>query len=164
MSIEKVKAYFERIGEGGRILEFEASTATVAQAAAAVGCEPGRIAKTMSFLVDGNPVLILYAGDVRVDNKKFKRTFHKKGRMIPVEEVEAYIGHEPGGVCPFAVKEGVPVYLDVSLKRYDTVYPAAGNGHSAVRTTPEELYIGERRRLGGYGESIVNERRREEDE
>ena len=141
MSIEKVKAYFERIGEGGRILEFEASTATVAQAAAAVGCEPGRIAKTMSFLVDGNPVLILYAGDVRVDNKKFKRTFHKKGRMIPVEEVEAYIGHEPGGVCPFAVKEGVPVYLDVSLKRYDTVYPAAGNGHSTVRTTPEELYI-----------------------
>ncbi len=141
MSIEKVKAYFERIGEGGRILEFEASTATVAQAAAAVGCEPGRIAKTMSFLVDGNPVLILYAGDVRVDNKKFKRTFHKKGRMIPVEEVEAYIGHEPGGVCPFAVKEGVPVYLDVSLKRYDMVYPAAGNGHSAVRTTPEELYI-----------------------
>ena len=141
MSIEKVKAYFERIGEGGRILEFEASTATVAQAAAAVGCEPGRIAKTMSFLVDGNPVLILYASDVRVDNKKFKRTFHKKGRMIPVEEVEAYIGHEPGGVCPFAVKEGVPVYLDVSLKRYDTVYPAAGNGHSAVRTTPEELYI-----------------------
>ena len=141
MSIEKVKAYFERIGEGGRILEFEASTATVAQAAAAVGCEPGRIAKTMSFLVDGNPVLILYAGDVRVDNKKFKRTFHKKGRMIPVEEVEAYIGHEPGGVCPFAVKEGVPVYLDVSLKKYDTVYPATGNGHSAVRTTPEELYI-----------------------
>ena len=141
MSIEKVKAYFERIGEGGRILEFEASTATVAQAAAAVGCEPGRIAKTMSFLVDGNPVLILYAGDVRVDNKKFKRTFHKKGRMIPVEEVEAYIGHEPGGVCPFAVKEGVPVYLDVSLKKYDTVYPATGNGRSAVRTTPEELYI-----------------------
>ena len=164
MSIEKVKAYFERIGEGGRILEFEASTATVAQAAAAVGCEPGRIAKTMSFLVDGNPVLILYAGDVRVDNKKFKRTFHKKGRMIPVEEVEAYIGHEPGGVCPFAVKEGVPVYLDVSLKntirsirRRETVTaPYARLRKSCIYwRTPS---------LGWIRRKYMNERRREEDE
>ena len=139
MSIEKVKAYFASIGESDRIIEPEASTATVELAAQALGCEPGRIAKTLSFLVDGKPLLVLLAGDVRIDNHKFKQTFHKKGRMIPFDKVESYIGHAPGGVCPFAVREGVPVYLDTSLKAYDIVYPAAGNDHSAVRTTPDEL-------------------------
>ena len=94
----------------------------------------------MSFLVDGSPVLVVLAGDVRVDNHKFKQAFHKKGRMIPFAEVEGYIGHAPGGVCPFAIKEGVPVYLDISLKRFATVYPAAGDDHSAVRVTPDELF------------------------
>ena len=102
--------------------------------------EPGHIAKTMSFLVDGAPLLVILAGDVRVDNHRFKEAFHKKGRMIPFDQVESFIGHAPGGVCPFAIKEGVPVYLDVSLHRFETVYPAACDDHSAVRLTPEELF------------------------
>lgn len=139
MSIEKVKAFLQDKGLLDRVIEFEDSTATVELAAAALGVEPGCIAKSMSFLVDGAPLLVLLAGDVRVDNHKFKAAFHKKGRMIPFDEVEAYIGHAPGGVCPFAVKPGVPVYLDVSLQRFPVVYPAAGNAHSAVRVTPAEL-------------------------
>ncbi|MBQ1622660.1 MAG: YbaK/EbsC family protein, partial [Selenomonas sp.] len=123
-----------------RILEFAQSTATVELAAAAVGCEPGMIAKSMTFLVDGAPLLVVLAGDVRVDNHKFKAAFHRKGRMIPFDEVEGYIGHAPGGVCPFCIKDGVPVYLDASLRRFATIYPAAGNDHSAIRLTPEELY------------------------
>ena len=139
MSIEKVKAFLREKGLLDRIIEFEDSTATVDLAAAALGVEPGCIAKSMSFLVDGSPLLVLLAGDVRVDNHKFKMAFHQKGRMIPFDQVETYIGHAPGGVCPFAVKQGVPVYLDVSLQRFPVVYPAAGNAHSAVRMTPEEL-------------------------
>ena len=126
--------------EEDRIIEPEADTATVELAAKSLGCEPARIAKTLSFLVDGKPLLVVLAGDVRIDNHKFKQTFHQKGRMIPAEQVEELIGHAPGGVCPFAVNEDVPVYLDTSLKAYDIVYPAAGNAHSAVRVTPEELY------------------------
>ena len=133
MSIEKVQAFLAAKGMADRVITFEASTATVELAAEAVGVEPGRIAKTMSFLVDGAPLLVILAGDVR-------ETFHKKGRMIPFDQVEAFIGHAPGGVCPFAIKEGVPVYLDESLRRFETVYPAAGDDHSAVRLTPEELY------------------------
>ena len=140
MSIERVKAYFSSLGESERILEFAQSTATVELAAEAVGCTPGMIAKSMTFLVDGAPLLVILAGDVRVDNHRFKEAFHKKGRMIPFDQVEAFIGHAPGGVCPFAIKEGVPVYLDESLRRFETVYPAAGDDHSAVRLTPEELY------------------------
>ena len=140
MAIEKVRAYFRQMDEEDRIIEPEADTATVELAAKSLGCEPARIAKTLSFLVDGKPLLVVLAGDVRIDNHKFKQTFHKKGRMIPAERVEGLIGHAPGGVCPFAVNEGVPVYLDTSLKAYDIVYPAAGNAHSAVRVTPEELY------------------------
>lgn len=109
-----------------RVITFEASTATVELAAQALGVEPGHIAKTMSFLVDGAPLLVILAGDVRVDNHRFKEAFHKKGRMIPFDQVESFIGHAPGGVCPFAIKEGVPVYLDESLHRFETVYPAAG--------------------------------------
>ena len=140
MSIEKVKAYFSSLGEAERILEFAQSTATVELAAEAVGCTPGMIAKSMTFLMDGAPLLVVLAGDVRVDNHKFKAAFHRKGRMIPFDAVEGYIGHAPGGVCPFCLKEGVPVYLDASLRRFETVYPAAGNDHSAIRLTPEELY------------------------
>lgn len=140
MSIEKVKAFLQARGLADRIIEFKESTATVELAAAALGVEPGCIAKSMSFLINNSPLLILLAGDVRVDNHKLKETFHKKGRMIPFDQVESYIGHAPGGVCPFAVKAGVPIYLDESLRRFLTVYPAAGNAHSAVRMTPEELY------------------------
>ena len=107
--------------------------------AEALGVEPGMIAKTMSFLQGEQPVLILTEGTARIDNRKYKDTFHIKAKMIPFEEVEEIIGHAPGGVCPFGVKEGIKVYLDESLKRFDTVYPAAGNDHSAVRLTIEDL-------------------------
>lgn len=139
MSYENVKAYFDSIHMGQRIMEFEQSSATVEEAARAVGCEPQQIAKTLSFLIDDAPVLIVTAGDAKVDNKKYKAAFHKKAKMIPGELVETYIGHAPGGVCPFAVKTEVAVYLDVSLKRFSKVYPAGGNGHSAVELSIEEL-------------------------
>ena len=139
MSIEKAKAYLEEKGFLDHVIEFEASTATVAMAAEAVGVEPGRIAKTMSFLVGEEAILILIEGMARVDNKKFKNTFHVKAKMIPYDQVEEWIGHAPGGVCPFGIKDGVKVYLDESLKRFDTVYPAAGNDHSAVKLTIAEL-------------------------
>ncbi|MBO5470315.1 MAG: YbaK/EbsC family protein [Lachnospiraceae bacterium] len=139
MSIEKAKAYLEEKGFLEHVIEFEESTATVALAAEAVGVEPGRIAKTMSFLVGEEAILILIEGMARVDNKKFKNTFHVKAKMIPYDQVEEWIGHAPGGVCPFGIKDGVKVYLDESLKRFDTVYPAAGNDHSAVNLTIAEL-------------------------
>ena len=139
MSIEKAKAYLEEKGFLDHVIEFEESTATVALAAEAVGVEPGRIAKTMSFLVGEEAILILIEGMARVDNKKFKNTFHVKAKMIPYDQVEEWIGHAPGGVCPFGIKDGVKVYLDESLKRFDTVYPAAGNDHSAVQLTIAEL-------------------------
>ncbi|HCJ09105.1 MAG: YbaK/EbsC family protein [Lachnospiraceae bacterium] len=139
MSIEKAKAYLEEKGFLDHVIEFEASTATVAMAAEAVGVEPGRIAKTMSFLVGEEAILVLIEGMSRVDNKKFRNTFHVKAKMIPYDQVEEWIGHAPGGVCPFGIKDGVKVYLDESLKRFDTVYPAAGNDHSAVKLTIAEL-------------------------
>lgn len=139
MSFEKVKAYFDGQGIGDKVLEFEQSSATVALAAAAVGCEPAKIAKTMSFYVDDAPVLIVTAGDTKVDNKKFKAYFHQKAKMISFEEVEAATGHAPGGVCPFVLKEGIKVYLDESMKRFDVVYPAAGSSNSAVKLTIHEL-------------------------
>lgn len=139
MSIDKVKAYFRQYGMENQILKFEHSSATVELAAEAVGCEPARIAKTMSFLKDGEPILIIAAGDVKVDNRKFKDQFHTKAKMIPYEEVEGYIGHAPGGVCPFAVKEHVLVYMDESLKRFETVYPAAGSSNSAIELNLEQL-------------------------
>ena len=120
-------------------MEFEESSATVDLAARAVGCAPAHIAKTLSFYVAGRPILIVTAGDARIDNKKFKAFFGEKPKMIPSEEVEAATGNPPGGVCPFAVRPDLPVYLDISLRRFDTVYPAAGNASSAVRLTPEEL-------------------------
>ena len=139
MSFEKVKEYFETLGMGDRCMDLEESSATVALAAQALGTEEARIAKTMSFLLDDKPLIIVVAGDARVDNHKFKMSFHKKAKMIPGADCEKYIGHRPGGVCPFCLPEGVPVYLDVSLKRFDIVYPAPGPDHSAVKLSPPEL-------------------------
>ena len=139
MSLEKALADLERKGFLDHVMELEASTATAAQAAEALGVEPGRIAKTMSFLQEDKAVLILTEGTARIDNHKYKETFHVKAKMIPYDEVEAYVGHAPGGVCPFGVNEGVAVYLDESLRKFDTVYPAAGNGYTAVKLTLQEL-------------------------
>ena len=139
MSFDKVKQFFESQGAGDKVLWLEHSSATVELAAEAVGCEPARIAKTLSFLVGEQPILILTAGDVKVDNKKYKELFHTKAKMIPGDIVEELIGHAPGGVCPFVIKDGIKVYLDESLKRFDIVYPAAGSGNSAVRLTLPEL-------------------------
>lgn len=139
MAIEKVKAYFAAIGEPERVIEFEQLTATSEQAAEALNCEVGRIAKTISVFVDKKPVLILMSGDMKLDNKKFKTQFNCRPHMIPVAEVEELIGHAVGGVCPFAVNEGVPIYLDASLKRFDVIYPAAGNDRSCARFELNEL-------------------------
>lgn len=139
MALEQAKKYLTEKDYADRIIELEESSATVQLAAEALGVEPGMIAKTMSFLQGEQPVLILTEGTARIDNRKYKDTFHIKAKMIPFEEVEEIIGHAPGGVCPFGVKEGIKVYLDESLKRFDTVYPAAGNDHSAVRLTIEDL-------------------------
>ena len=139
MSIERAKRYLEQKGMLDRVMEFEQSSATVELAALAVGCEPARIAKTLSFNIDGRVVLILFAGDARVDNRKFKDFFHTKPRMLVAEDAENLIGHAVGGVCPFGINDGCEVFLDESLKRFDIVYPAAGNAASAVRLTPAEL-------------------------
>ena len=139
MSFEKVQAYFETFGMGGRCINLKESSATVALAARALGTEEARIAKTLSFFVGETPLIIVAAGDARIDNRKFKLLFHKKPKMIPGEECEKYIGHRPGGVCPFGIKEGITVYLDESLKQFETVYPAAGDDHSAVRLSVAEL-------------------------
>ena len=139
MAIELVRTYLREKGLEDRILEFAQSSATVELAALAVGCEPARIAKTLSFDLGETCALIVCAGDVKIDNGKFKVQFHTKAKMLPHEQVEERIGHAVGGVCPFAVKETAVVYLDASLRRFDTVYPAAGSDHSAVRLTCEEL-------------------------
>ena len=139
MSFEKGKAWFDSIGMGDRVKHFELSSATVELAAQAVGTAPAQIAKTLSFLVDEQPILIVAAGDAKIDNKKYKALFHKKAKMIPPEEVEAIIGHAPGGVCPFLTRENVVSYLDESLRRFEIVYPAAGDAHSAVELSPEEF-------------------------
>ena len=139
MAIEKVKAYFRQLGMDGRVLEFDVSSATVELAAQALNCEPCRIAKSLSFLVDGAAVLVVAAGDARVDNAKFKAKFHVKAKMLSPADTEAMIGHAVGGVCPFAVNDGVKVYLDESLKRFETVYPACGSSNSAIELTLPEL-------------------------
>lgn len=139
MSVERVKNYLKQWNLQDRVQEFEGSSATVELAAQAVGCEPARIAKTMSFLVDGEAVLIVLAGDVKIDNRKFKDQFHTKASMIRQEDVEQYTGHPVGGVCPFDVKEGAKVYLDESMKRFEMIYPAAGSGSSAIGLTIAEL-------------------------
>jgi len=139
MSVDTVREYLKKWDLDGKIHEFAESSATVELAARAVGCEPARIAKSMTFLVDGKPVMILLAGDVKTDNHKFKEQFHTKAVMIRPDELPDMIGHAMGGVCPFGVKPGVTVYLDSSLKRFDKVYPAAGNDRSAVELTIPEL-------------------------
>lgn len=139
MSIEKVKAYFAEYGMENRILEFPVSSATVELAAQALNCEPKRIAKTLSFRVGEQAILVVAAGDARVDNAKYKNRFGVKAKMLSHEEAAEMIGHAVGGVCPFAVKEGVAVYLDESLKRFPTVFPAAGSSNSAIELTIAEL-------------------------
>ena len=139
MSIEKVKEYFNTFGIADKILEFDVSSATVALAAQALGCEEARIAKTLSFEMDESCILIVCAGDVKIDNPKFKAEFHTKAKMIPFENVEEMVGHAVGGVCPFGINDNVEVYLDESLKRFERVYPACGSSNSAVELTLEEL-------------------------
>ena len=142
MSLEKAKKYLEEKGYADHVIELEESSATVQLAAEALSVEPGMIAKTMSFLTEDGPILILTEGTAKIANRKYKDYFHEKAKMIPFDEVEDYIGHAPGGVCPFGIKDGVKVYLDESLKKYDTVHPAAGDNHSAVKLTIEELEEG----------------------
>ena len=139
MSIEKVRAYFEPYGMSSRILEMELSSATVELAALAGGVEGARIAKTLSFMTKEGPMLIVVAGDAKVDNKKYKQRFGEKASMLKFEVVEELVGHAVGGVCPFAVNEGVKVYLDESLKRFTTVFPACGSSNSAIELTLPEL-------------------------
>ena len=139
MSIENARNHLKKYGKDGDIIEFSSSSATVKEAAADLNTEEGRIAKSMSFLLSTGPVIIVAAGDARIDNRKFKDTFHEKAKMIGAEDVEPLTGHPVGGVCPFGTKEGVKVYLDESLKRYDFVYPAAGTPNSAIKLTIPEL-------------------------
>ena len=139
MAIDKVRDYFRAFGMEGRILEFPVSSATVELAAAALGCEPCRIAKSLSFKVDSSPILIIAAGDARIDNKKYRAQFGAKAVMPHGDEVEALIGHGVGGVCPFAINEGVTVYLDKSLQRFETVFPACGSSNSAIELTIPQL-------------------------
>lgn len=139
MAIEKVREYFRQFGMEGRILEFSQSSATVELAAQAAGTEPARIAKSLTFMVNGEPIMILAAGDAKVDNPRYKAEFHTKAKLLTPAEVEQLIGHAIGGVCPFAVNPGVTVYLDESLKRFETVFPAAGSSNSAIELTISEL-------------------------
>lgn len=139
MAIDKVTEYFKSFGMDNKILQFDVSSATVALAAEALGCEPERIAKTLCFKKDDGCVLIVAAGDAKVDNSKFKSFFGFKAKMPSGDEVEELCGHAIGGVCPFAVKEGVEVFLDVSLNRFDTVFPACGSSNSAIELTVEQL-------------------------
>jgi prolyl-tRNA editing enzyme YbaK/EbsC (Cys-tRNA(Pro) deacylase) len=139
MSFDRAKEYLKQFGLESHVMEFDVSSATVELAAEAVGCEPARIAKTLSFQVGDESILIVAAGDARIDNSKYKAYFHTKAKMLSFDEVEEKIGHAVGGVCPFGVKEGVKVYLDTSLKRFESVYPACGSSNSAVKLTMEEL-------------------------
>lgn len=139
MSIKKVKEYFRQYGMEDRVWEKEHSSATVEEAAEALGCEPQRIAKTLSFQAGDRVVLVVTAGDRKIDNKKYREQFGCKAKMLKFEEVEDLVGHAVGGVCPFAVKEGVEVYLDESLKRFETVFPAAGSSNSMIELSIEEL-------------------------
>ena len=139
MSIERVRAYFRSLGIEDKVTEFAVSSATVELAALAVGVAPCRIAKTLSFKVQEVPILIVTAGDAKIDNARYKSTFHAKAKMLTAEEAVTLIGHAVGGVCPFAVNEGVTIYLDESLKRFTTVFPACGSSNSAIELTIPEL-------------------------
>lgn len=139
MSARSAREYLKEKGFEDRIIVRSDSTATVETAAAAIGVTPGEIAKSLSFIVEGSPVMIIAEGTARIDNRKFKDEFHEKARMIAFEEVEEMIGHAPGGVCPFGIKSEVKIYLDESLRKYEYVYPAAGDAHSAVKLSINEL-------------------------
>ena len=139
MSFERAKEYLKEYGLENKVMEFPVSSATVEDAAKAVGCNEEEIAKTLSFIVEDKPILIVVSGDCKIDNSKYKAEFHKKAKMIPFNDVEELIGHNIGGVCPFGVNPGVTVYLDNSLKRFDIIYPACGSSNSAVKLTIEEL-------------------------
>ncbi len=139
MSIERVRTYFKKSGLENRILEFSVSSATVELAARALDCDPGRIAKTLSFDCNGEILLLVTAGDRKIDNAKYKQFFHAKAKMLTPQEALLFTGHEIGGVCPFAVPENVKICLDISLKRFPTVFPACGSSNSAIELTPEEL-------------------------
>lgn len=139
MAIDKVKEYFRQFGIEDRIKEFDVSSATVELAAQALGCEGKRIAKSLSFLIDDRAILIIAAGDAKIDNPKYKATFQTKAKMLSYDQVEEYIGHAVGGVCPFAIPDTVKVYLDESLKRFETIFPACGSSNSAIELTLPEL-------------------------
>lgn len=139
MAIEKVREYFKTFGIDDRIQEFDVSSATVELAAGALGCEGCRIAKSLSFKVDDKPILVVAAGDAKVDNHKYKEQFSAKAKMLSFDECEQLIGHAVGGVCPFAINDGVEVYLDESLKRFETVFPACGSSNSAIELNLCEL-------------------------
>lgn len=149
MSLIKVREYLKQYEKDEEIVEFDESSATVAEAAQAIGCGEADIAKTLSFLVDGKPILIVMAGDKRCDNHKYKEFFHEKAHMIPREDLVELIGHEAGGVCPFGVNDGVTIYLDESLKKHEFVYPACGSSNSAIKLSIQEL-----ERLSNYKEWI----------
>lgn len=139
MSIERARAHLAQFGLADKIREFDVSSATVELAATAVGVEPARIAKTLSFMVGETPTLVLFAGDARVNNQAFKATFHAKAKMLSADQAAELVGHAVGGVCPFGVNPGVEVFLDESLRRFDTVWPAAGSSNSAIELTCKEL-------------------------
>lgn len=139
MSFEKAKNYLKKYNLDKNVLEFTKSSATVLDASKAVGCEEREICKTLSFLIGEEAILILVAGDAKIDNSKYKKEFKTKAKMIPFDEVEKYIGHAPGGVCPFGINDNIKVYLDISLKQMDIVYPACGSSNSAVKLTIKEL-------------------------
>lgn len=139
MSIERVRTYFKQFDMEKQIQEFDVSSATVELAAKALNCEPKRIAKTLSFMLNGHAILIVTAGDAKIDNHKYKERFGAKAKMLSADEVETLVGHAVGGVCPFGINEGIEVYLDESLKRFDTVFPACGSSNSAIELSPQEL-------------------------
>ena len=139
MSLTKAKEHLKKYGLEDKVMEFPVSSATVKEAAIALNCKEEEIAKTLSFLVDDKPILIVTSGDQKIDNSKYKAEFHTKAKMIPFNEVENKIGHGVGGVCPFGINDDVKVYLDTSLKRFKTIYPACGTSNSAVKLTIEEL-------------------------
>jgi len=140
MGFVQAKNYLENLGLKDRILTFTTSSATVELAAKTLGCAPANIAKSLAFWVDKEPIIIVTAGDAKVDSKAFKAYFKTKAKMLKPEELPQYIGHQMGGVCPFGVREGVKIYLDISLKRFEIIYPACGSINSAVKLTPEELF------------------------
>ena len=139
MSLEKAKGYLQKYKLEDRVMEFDVSSATVAEAAKAINCNEEDIVKTLSFIIEEKPILIAVAGDSKIDNHKYKEKFHMKAKMIPFEDVEKLTGHAVGGVCPFGVNEDVDIYLDVSLKKLDTLYPACGSSNSAVKLKLDEL-------------------------